>query len=389
MKPKTRLENFLAKIAGSADAKELKPKTRIENFLNDIAEKVTDIYSSQGDGGSGSGVSEDRVREIVNEAIGGNNDNDSILLPVDIDYFIDHMEIGKSESMSEFGQNESLYTQFLDGISLNDAQSRGIDVRLSVVEPPDTNLISDIVHLDNVVSEGGVSLYSADVNSLPFYIDDYQVVVVGAIIHIYSFDEDLDISDLPDIPPEYVGKALYSVAIFEEQVLDPYLKPMYLLEFKENDTHNFIQLETHLRSYLDNGDQLRAAPVKWRDYSSSQEDVFIPIPGSGQNDTYGNQDIYLSLSGSRGSNWYFFNNISCDVFKSIYTKVALATLDIKVDTDEFWPFEDGQLYLMWGEVVDEDTIAGVVDVNPTTGRIYAATYGKPYIVGIPKETVYN
>ena len=40
MKPKTRLENFLAKIAGNNDAKDLKPKTRIEHFLNDIAEKI-------------------------------------------------------------------------------------------------------------------------------------------------------------------------------------------------------------------------------------------------------------------------------------------------------------------------------------------------------------
>lgn len=38
MKPETRIENFLAKIAGNSDAKEMEPKTRVEHFLNDIAE---------------------------------------------------------------------------------------------------------------------------------------------------------------------------------------------------------------------------------------------------------------------------------------------------------------------------------------------------------------
>ena len=36
MKPKTRIENFLAKIAGNPDAKEMEPETRMEYFLNDI-----------------------------------------------------------------------------------------------------------------------------------------------------------------------------------------------------------------------------------------------------------------------------------------------------------------------------------------------------------------
>ena len=49
MKPKTRLENFLAKIAGSSDAKEMEPKTRVEHFLNDIAQ-------SGGGSGGGAGV---------------------------------------------------------------------------------------------------------------------------------------------------------------------------------------------------------------------------------------------------------------------------------------------------------------------------------------------
>ena len=51
MKPKTRLENFLAKIAGNKDAKELKPKTRLEHFLNDIADNGG--CSGGGEGNSG------------------------------------------------------------------------------------------------------------------------------------------------------------------------------------------------------------------------------------------------------------------------------------------------------------------------------------------------
>jgi hypothetical protein len=49
MRPKTRLENFLAKIAGSPDAKELEPETRIEYFLNDIAENGGGSGDSTGD----------------------------------------------------------------------------------------------------------------------------------------------------------------------------------------------------------------------------------------------------------------------------------------------------------------------------------------------------
>ena len=44
MKPKTRLENFLAKIAGSSDAKEMEPKTRVEHFLNDIAQSGGGVF---------------------------------------------------------------------------------------------------------------------------------------------------------------------------------------------------------------------------------------------------------------------------------------------------------------------------------------------------------
>lgn len=45
--PKTRLEKFLAKIAGRSE-EELEPKTRLEAALDDIAENI-------GQGGSGSG----------------------------------------------------------------------------------------------------------------------------------------------------------------------------------------------------------------------------------------------------------------------------------------------------------------------------------------------
>jgi len=38
MKPLTRIEQFLAKIAGNKDAKDIAPKTRLEHFLDDIAE---------------------------------------------------------------------------------------------------------------------------------------------------------------------------------------------------------------------------------------------------------------------------------------------------------------------------------------------------------------
>lgn len=38
MKPKTRLENFLARIARDPDATEMDPKTRKEHYLNKIAE---------------------------------------------------------------------------------------------------------------------------------------------------------------------------------------------------------------------------------------------------------------------------------------------------------------------------------------------------------------
>ena len=48
--PKTRLEKFLAKIAGRSE-EELEPKTRLEAALDDIAENV-----GQGGGSSGGGV---------------------------------------------------------------------------------------------------------------------------------------------------------------------------------------------------------------------------------------------------------------------------------------------------------------------------------------------
>lgn len=68
MKPLTRLENFLAKIAGDPDAKmDMKPKTRKEMYLDAIANG-----SGGGSGGSGSGtmkvtfdVSEDEMGTTV------------------------------------------------------------------------------------------------------------------------------------------------------------------------------------------------------------------------------------------------------------------------------------------------------------------------------------
>ena len=38
LKPKTRVEHFLAKIAGRDDVDDVEPKTRLEHFLADIAE---------------------------------------------------------------------------------------------------------------------------------------------------------------------------------------------------------------------------------------------------------------------------------------------------------------------------------------------------------------
>ena len=61
MKPKTRIENFLAKIAGSSEAKEMEPKTRVEYFLNDIAQ-------SGGGSGGGGGVF---VVKLVSDNDGG------------------------------------------------------------------------------------------------------------------------------------------------------------------------------------------------------------------------------------------------------------------------------------------------------------------------------
>lgn len=48
VKPKTRLENLLAKIAGNKEAKAIKPKNKGEALLNEIAD-------NQGEGGGGSG----------------------------------------------------------------------------------------------------------------------------------------------------------------------------------------------------------------------------------------------------------------------------------------------------------------------------------------------
>ena len=38
LEPKTRVEHFLAKIAGRNDVGDVEPKTRLEHFLADIAE---------------------------------------------------------------------------------------------------------------------------------------------------------------------------------------------------------------------------------------------------------------------------------------------------------------------------------------------------------------
>lgn len=51
MKPKTRFENFLAKIAGDKEAKDIAPRTRVEHYLNEIAENGTVPSVSEDDEG--------------------------------------------------------------------------------------------------------------------------------------------------------------------------------------------------------------------------------------------------------------------------------------------------------------------------------------------------
>lgn len=48
--PRTRLENFLAKIADNPDAKEIEPRTRTERLLNEIAARLDALEN--GGGGS-------------------------------------------------------------------------------------------------------------------------------------------------------------------------------------------------------------------------------------------------------------------------------------------------------------------------------------------------
>lgn len=52
VKPKTRLENLLAKIAGNKDAKEIKSKTKSEALLNEIADNQGEGGGSGGSGGA-------------------------------------------------------------------------------------------------------------------------------------------------------------------------------------------------------------------------------------------------------------------------------------------------------------------------------------------------
>lgn len=48
MKPLTRLEHFLAKIAGDKNAKALTPKTRKEYYLNEIAAAAATDAAKEG-----------------------------------------------------------------------------------------------------------------------------------------------------------------------------------------------------------------------------------------------------------------------------------------------------------------------------------------------------
>ena len=63
--PKTRLEKFLAKIAGRSE-EELEPKTRLEGFLNEIAEN-----KGQSGGGQGSGSPGIKVYRPENVVLNG------------------------------------------------------------------------------------------------------------------------------------------------------------------------------------------------------------------------------------------------------------------------------------------------------------------------------
>lgn len=60
VKPKSRLENLLAKIAGRDDAKEIKTKTKGEELLNEIAE-------NGGSGGGGGGAPAEPLEIIVRD----------------------------------------------------------------------------------------------------------------------------------------------------------------------------------------------------------------------------------------------------------------------------------------------------------------------------------
>ena len=47
MEPITRLDNFLAMIAGDSDAKDIDPISRREHFLKEIAEELADMKEKE------------------------------------------------------------------------------------------------------------------------------------------------------------------------------------------------------------------------------------------------------------------------------------------------------------------------------------------------------
>jgi len=168
MKPLTRIEQFLAKIAGNKDAKDIAPKTRIEHFLNDIAEadvgKELPDASSLDDGmllGVASGewsavypelpdatdLSDGKVLTVADGSwvaadpkekfivhIEGNNDNYSI--DKEFEDIVDQFENGKDIIfMHQFTVNSGL------SIVVDDDEIVGFDVPFIEVNPRVPDLV--------------------------------------------------------------------------------------------------------------------------------------------------------------------------------------------------------------------------------------------------------
>jgi hypothetical protein len=53
LRPSSRFQNLLARIAGNENAYEMNPMNQDEKFMSDIAEHIADIAGSGGGGGGG------------------------------------------------------------------------------------------------------------------------------------------------------------------------------------------------------------------------------------------------------------------------------------------------------------------------------------------------